>query len=670
MNERHDGYPGDQYELVGYDAYGQPVYREVPPERATQDGRQPYGRPYGYDDPYGTGQQPPVPPYDPQGTGQQPRVPHDPYGTGHQRPVPPHDPYGTGRQPGAAPQDPYGTGQQPPVPPHDAYGTAQQPVVPPQDAYGTGRRPTVSPHDPYGTGRQPPVAPYDPGATGRQPIVPPAPPRSQDPYGTGVHPARAPYGGQPHDRDSYDPYGPATDTGSQQPPVQPPRERGPDAGGHGGPGPDGEYRTEQFSFVEEPTEDSEDVIDWLKFTESRTERREEARRRARSRVIALVVVLALVLAGGVGYLWYAGKLPSLSGSDAKGAAQEAGPQNRDVIVVHLHNTKGGGTSTALLVNNTTTQHGTTILLPNSLGLTDDDGTSTTLAKSVDDDGSSGTRDSIDTLLGTRIEGTWRLDTPYLNNLVELVGNIDITTDANVPDPNPKKGQKGTTAPLVKKGEDQTLSGPMAVAYATYRAPGEPETAQLDRFGQVMQGVLRKMSSDPQSSTVTVQTLAQIMDPSLTDKDLGAFLAKLADHAKGGDYKTMVLPVQQDGTVSEQATDSVVKDVLGGTVKAPAKDAAVRVGVKNASGAKAATESSRVALVNGGYTFIDAGANAPVQTSSQVTYADAAKKQDASEVAKTLGLPASAVRKGDVAANADVSVTLGEDYHSEQGSTSP
>ena len=58
-----------------------------------------------------------------------------------------------------------------------------------------------------------------------------------------------------------------------------------------------------------PTSDSEDVIDWLKFTESRTERREEAKRRGRSRVVALVVVLALVAVGGVGYLWYAGKLP-------------------------------------------------------------------------------------------------------------------------------------------------------------------------------------------------------------------------------------------------------------------------------------------------------------------------------------------------------------------------
>src|SRR5882724_44055 len=125
-----------------------------------------------------------------------------------------------------------------------------------------------------------------------------------------------------------------------------------------------DYHTGQFAFVEEPADDSEDVIDWLNFTENRTERREEAKRRARSRLVALVVVLALVAAGGVGYLWYAGKLPGVSSAASKtGTTTAVGAQNRDVIVVHLHNTSGGGTSTALLVDNTTTKQGTTVLVP-------------------------------------------------------------------------------------------------------------------------------------------------------------------------------------------------------------------------------------------------------------------------------------------------------------------
>ncbi|GAA0590211.1 LCP family protein [Streptomyces crystallinus] len=416
-----------------------------------------------------------------------------------------------------------------------------------------------------------------------------------------------------------------------------------------------DYRTEQFSFIEEPDEDSEDVIDWLKFTESRSERREEARRRGRNRVVALVVVLALAALGGVGYLWSAGKLPGLSSSsDSKKPAVAVGAQKRDVIVVHLHNTQKGGTSTALLVNNATTKQGTTVLLPNTLAVSNDDGTRATLGKSVDGDGSQGTREALGNLLGTKITGTWRLDTPFLENLVDLVGNIDISTDADVP------GAKAGAAPVVKKGEDQTLTGQMAVAYATYKGPGEAEAKQLQRFGQVMYGVLRKISDDPKAATITVQTLAQILDPSLPEADLGAALAKLAEHAKVGAYKTALLPVQPDGTLSAQAGDSVVKDILGGSVTAPDKGAAVRIGVSNASGNPKAADKARVDLVNGGYAVIDAG-SASTASSSSVTYGDAAQKAKAEEVAKTLGLPAGAVRQGKAAANADVTVVLGKDY---------
>ncbi|MFD0314959.1 LytR C-terminal domain-containing protein [Streptomyces flavalbus] len=556
MNDRYDaGYGGDQYELVGYDEYGQPVYRQVPAQQTPQQAYDPYAQQQGYGyDPYTSGG----------GTG------YDPYGTGQQPPVPPS--YGT-----PDPYDPYG----------QAAGTGQQPRVAEQTAYIPQQ---AGPEQDY--------------------------PR----YASGP-------GEDPDDhRDGQD---------------------------------DRDYRTEQFAFVEEPDGDSEDVIDWLKFTENRTERREEARRRARSRVVALVVVLALAAVGGVGYLWYAGKLPGVSSSDDKtGTTTATGAQKRDVIVVHLHDTKKGGTSTALLVDNTTTKQATTVLLPNSLALTGEDGTTTTLAKSVEDDGSSGTREALDSALGTDIEGTWRLDTPYLQNLVDLVGNIDIDTNADVPDPAAKK--KGTS-PLVSKGEDQTLSGKMAVAYATYRASGEAQNAQLERFGQVMQGVLRKLSSDQQVATVTVQTLAQILDPSLTDKDLGAFLAKMSELAKGGDHKTALLPVQDDGTLSAEASDSVVKDVLGGTAKSPDQGAAVRVSVRNASGEKDNTENARVVLLNGGFTFLGGTTEETTQATSKVLYADAADKADAEEVAKTLNLPDSAVAKGDVAANASVSVVLGQDY---------
>lgn len=576
------------------------------------------------------------------------------------------------------PYDPYYP-QQPQIIGYDEYGQPvyQQPQHDPDpqahghDAYGRQSQ------DRHRSQHQPPQAPqgygYDPYAQPQQHAQHQQ--QAYDPYGRQQQPHQQPRDGHGYDGYGYDtgPQAAVDTTGQwsvpqQQQPAGPPHpgaRRGPDPAepDRGAPavpgqrrpaaGDDGDYRTEQFSFVEEPDEDSEDVIDWLKFTESRSERREEAKRRGRNRTVALVVVLALVLAGGVGYLWYAGKLPGTS--DSAGAQTTAtGPQKRDVIVLHLHNTKKKGTSTALLVDNATTGQGTTVLLPNSLSVADDEGVATTLGKSVDEDGTTGTRESIGTLLGTRITGTWRLDTPFLENLVELVGGIDITTDAVVP--GAKKGE----APLVKKGENQTLNGRMAVAYATYRASGEAEAEQLQRFGQVMYGVLRKMPSDAKSATVTVETLAQILDPSLPEKDLGASLAKLAEHAKGGDYKTAVLPVQDDGTLSQEASDSVVKDVLGGRVSAPEQGAAVRVGVRNASGDGDATESTRIVLVNGGYAFVDGGKADP-ESSTRVVYGDTAQKQNAVEVAKTLGLDESAVEKGKAAPNADVLVVLGQDY---------
>ncbi|MFC8100586.1 LCP family protein [Streptomyces sp. NPDC057363] len=602
MNDGYDaGYDGgDQYELVGYDEYGRPVYRQAqgraPAHPAGQQPYDAYAQQQGQQGQHvqQTPQHQPDQgqPYGQQGYG------YDPYAAGGQQPpttgYAPYDTYGA--------QTGYDTGQQPPTPGYDSY-----------DGYASGTH-TQPSHDPYGqaatSGRQPQVAEQ-----------------------TAHIPQQA---------------------GEPDPPGRP-EARAPEEAAE----PDREYHTEQFSFVEEPADDSEDVIDWMKFTENRTERREEARRRARTRVVALAVVLALVAVGGVGYLWYAGKLPGLSSSDdTTGGSTAAGAQKRDVIAVHLHDTDGGGTSTALLVDNTTTKQGTAVLVPNSLSLTGDDGTTTTLAKSVDDEGPDATRTALDSALGTDIEGTWRLDTPYLQILVDLVGNIEVDTDTDVPDPEAK--EKGA-APLVRKGDGQTLSGKTAVAYATHRGSGEEADAQLKRFGQVMQGVLRKLSSDPAAATTTVQTLGLILDPPLTEKDLGSFLAGLSDLAKGGDFKTTLLPVRDDGRLSAEAGAGVVKDVLGGTAKSPDKDAAVSVSVRDATGVEDRAGQARVVLLNGGFTFLEGGTASGTAATSEVVYAEAADKENAVQVAKTLGLPTDSVTQGEVSANARVSVVLGQDY---------
>ncbi|MFE2142614.1 LCP family protein [Streptomyces sp. NPDC059456] len=552
------------------------------------------------------------------------------------------------------PYDPYAAQEQQLLG-YDPYGQpvyGQAPAQQYEQQYG---------YDQQGYGRQPQQAYYQQPTPQqqqqhRQPQQPAAPEYGQQEYteapGHGYDAPHAQQGRQWIPQQAAPEHvAPAPAAGPEpQRPDRVPEPRRPDDGRSA---PD--YRTEQFAFIDQPDESSEDVIDWLKFTESRTERREEARRRGRNRVVALIVVLALFVVGGVGYLWYAGKLPFLDGpGQKKTAAAAGGAQKRDMIVVHLYNTKKGGTSTVLLVDNVTTAKGATVLLPNTLGVPKDDGTGTALGKAVEERGG-GVRDSLDSVLGTHIGGTWRLDTPFLENLVELVGGIEIDTDTAVPADDAAK------TPAVAQGAKQHLSGAMAVAYATHRAQGEPEAKQLDRFGKVLYGVLRKVPGDPKSATVTVESMGQILDPSLNAQTLGTLLSKLGEHAKQGAYRTDVLAVKPDGALTDDANKNVVKEVLGGSFTAAQAGAAPRVGLKDATGDDKTQLAAKATLLNGGYTFVDGGKADKTQAATQITYQDDAQRAKAVDVAKTLGLPETAVKKGESAVNADIVVTLGKDY---------
>ncbi|GAA3656549.1 LytR C-terminal domain-containing protein [Streptomyces chitinivorans] len=636
MNDRQDPYgPGDPSQasghVYGYDEYGRPVHGEQDPGTPHGDApydpsyAEPYEGSYGFS--YGQGHQ----------TGQQSA--YDPYGAGA---------YGTGSyDPGTYTPDPYTP--DPYAGPHAA--------DPHTGGARTGYAPDAYTQDPYAQGPYVPeprgggydgqdgrYGDWDTSATGRQEPVTQTwiPQQAQEPwYGersaehagpdgsaeAGEAPASGPGGDRADPADTAAPAGADAD----------------------------EYHTEEFSFVEEQDEESEDVIDWLKFSESRTERREEAKRRGRNRTVALVVALAVVLAGGVGWLWWAGMLPGTSGDGGAGEAA-SGAQKRKVIVVHLREIDGGEMSTALLVNNETAGRGTTVLLPNSLVVASGGtGEGTTLGKSFEAEGAAATRDALGLLLGTDIKGTWRLDTPYLENWVDLVGGISLDADTTVP------GAKKGDDPQVRRGEGRDLDGRAAVAYATHRAAGEPQTKQLARFGQVLRATLEKTSDDPKTATGTVRALTQILDPSLTDGQLGASLASLAGYAKKDAYGTELLPVEADGTLSDATSEGLVKDVLGGTVKNTDPNATPRVSLKDATGDEEAANNARVALVNGGYTVVGGGSADSAQATTRVTYSEAGDRARAEEVARTLGLSEKAVTEGKGAANADITVVLGRDY---------
>jgi anionic cell wall polymer biosynthesis LytR-Cps2A-Psr (LCP) family protein len=603
VNDRQDPYGqqgqhGQDGQIYGYDEYGRPLYHQSPEQPG-----------YAYD------QYAPQPPYE-----QQPGYDQTAYDqSGYARPgyeqQPPYGQQGYGYEQGTGPPPavPSGTPPGPPGPPGQQlphgydydYGTGQQPVVPPPEGYAAG-------YGGYeqGTGPQPAV----PRAAQQAPPAQQAQAQAQQTQAQAAPPER----GVPGQR------------------AAPPGER--------------EYHTEQFAFVEEDDTESEEVIDWLKFTESRTERREESKRRATGRRRLVVIALVLAVLGGAGYLWADGRLPFLSSGDGDGGGAVA--ESRDVIILHLRETGGDTNSTVLLVANETAGESTTLLLPNELVITPDGGT-TTLGQAVQEEGAASVRDAVGTLLGAEIKGTWRLDTPYLENLVDLVGGITVQSDAEVP------GEKDDDV-LIGEGE-QSLDGRTAVAYALYRAPEEPQSAQLSRFGQVMAGVLDKMPSSEEAARRVVENLAQIADPSLTEGELGASLAQLGSLAQEGTHTSSLLPVQEDGSISDNDAEEVVMAILGGAVSNADTTGTPRVALRDASGSDSAGETARIALVNGGWTVVDNKAAEDTAEDTEVRYGAEPFRETALEVARTLGIAEESVAEAETPGNADIAVIIGEDY---------
>ncbi|MGW3185522.1 LytR C-terminal domain-containing protein [Kitasatospora sp. NPDC001119] len=416
----------------------------------------------------------------------------------------------------------------------------------------------------------------------------------------------------------------------------------------GGKAPDDSYTTGEFTFVDEEAEETEDVIDWLKFAESRSEVRAERRRKLRNRLIGLGAVVALAAAGVGGYLFLTGGKPT--------AAAAAG--GRQVNVVHLRDLQGK-VSSALLVNDASGKKGTVLLLPDTLRLPGPgDPPVTTVGQSMDGIGASATRDGLSTVLGAPVAGTWRLDTPYLELLVSQLGGVRVDTNAET-----HEGGKPDGKLLSAAGKNTMLSGKAAVAYATLQNPGESRDAQLARFGQVMDALVRAMPTEFKDAKDDVHRMNAVLDPSLPEDALAGVLVQLSQQAKDGHFGTTALTVKPDGSLDEATAGKQVKDVLGGTVKsAAAGDAPVRVAVQDSSGNDAAAAAVQVQIVNSGLTFIPGGAKGAPQATSEIRYTDDARQGATKSLATSLGLPDTAVKKvtGDTQ-NADLLVVLGKDY---------
>ncbi|MGW2254052.1 LCP family protein [Kitasatospora sp. NPDC001660] len=561
---------------------------------------------------------------------QQPVQQYDQYGQPVPSPVYGQDPYGGYQE--QYQQQPYQAYQQQPVQApqqyDQQYGQQYDQYGQPVQAYQQGgygyQEPQPYAYDAYQQQAYPVVEPQPEAAApaAPAPAAAPAPPRPRTPRPAEAAPAK--------------PEPPSEMVGGSRTPKGGAKE------------PKDAYATGQFTFVEEEAEETEDVIDWLKFAESRTEVRAERRRRLRNRLIGLGVVVALAAGGVGGYLFFTG--------DKQTAAKAAG--KRQVNVVHLRDLQGK-VSSALLVNDAAGGKGTVLLLPDNLRLPGPgDPAVASVSQALDPSmGAAATRDGLATVLGAPVAGTWRLDTPYLELLVNQLGGVRVDTNAETHD-----GGKPDGAQLSAAGKNTLLNGKAAVAYATLQAAGENRDAQLARFGQVMDAVVRTMPTDFNEAKDDVHRMNAVLDPSLPEDALAGVLAQLAQQAKGGHFGTTALTVKPDGSLDEATAGKQVKDVLGGTVKsAVSGDAPARVSIQDASGNDQAAAAAQVQIVNAGLTFIPGGTKTAPQATSEIRYTDDAKQAAAKSLATSLGLPDTAVKKAGDAQNADLVVVLGKDY---------
>ncbi|WP_073812319.1 LytR C-terminal domain-containing protein [Kitasatospora sp. CB01950] len=637
------GYDPSGYNSAGYDSsgYGQSDY-----------GQQAYGQqqqPYGQADPYGR--------YDQQGaqqsgqqSGQHGAYPQESYGgdqSGYGQQQFGGQPGQPGQQWAGQPSagDSYGQqsgdayyGQQP------AQGYFQQPPQAPGQVPG-GQTPGGQVLDGRVTERQ--------GAEGRVPSQAGAAGRAVP----SVSPVAAPAGAgmPPRARAAAAASGPAAD--AEEPSELVGGRAASAAAARAKSAADDSYTTGEFNFVDEETEDSEDAIDWLKFAESRSEVRAERRRRLRNRVIALVVALAVLAAGAVGYLWWSGKF-----DDSNDATKAAG--GRYVNVVHLIDPQQKVT-TALLVDDQGGQKATVLLLPDTLQLPSNGDTSTTtMGQSLSAVGASATRDGLSAVLGAKVAGTWRLDTPYLQLLVSQLGGIKVDTNTEIRENNKPDGKVAAPA-----GKDITLSGRAAVDYATLQAPGESRDAQLARFGQVMAAVINAMPVTMADATDDVHRMMSVADPSLPENALAGVLVNLSKQAKAGHLTTTLLTAKPDGTLDDATAGKQVKDLLGGTLgKAKGTGGSTRVTVVNAAGNDTSAAAAQVVVLNSGMDALPSSAKAPAQATSEIRYTDDAKKPAALSLATSLGLPDTVVKKVTDAQNADLVLMVGKDYQPPQKST--
>ena len=271
----------------------------------------------------------------------------------------------------------------------------------------------------------------------------------------------------------------------------------------------------------------------------------------------------------------------------------------------------------------------------------------------------------DMLDGVTVDGSWSLSAQAFTQLIDSVGGLPLTLNANVATNGLILASAGTTG---------TQSGRVALAYAQTQGPSEVEPARLARLQQVLDALIAALPTDPAKLAATIGALGAGSTSSETPDRVAGLLEELAKvHNSAGGATDSIVPVQPvdaGGSTSAYRIDDAslsayLKQNLAASLPDDGTGAATSVFVYNGNGEPNVGALVRAQLIRKNMRFAgSANETSFDRQTSVVLVKDASPASIATgrKVAAAMGLPASAVQINPENQNiADVVVLVGADY---------
>ena len=281
--------------------------------------------------------------------------------------------------------------------------------------------------------------------------------------------------------------------------------------------------------------------------------------------------------------------------------------------------------------------------------------------------SNASANALSDVTGIRVDGSLQMDALAVSGLVDAVGGVTTDVDVEVVEVQPD----GTKKVVLPAGKGQILQGPKAAAYAAYRAPGEPEEAQMARFDRIFRLVLAQLPSDQSKMEEIITSLGASSHATIPSSELAAYLVRLHEAVVSAKTVCRALPVLPAGAaqigatkVNILATSAMARTLFPDALRVPGPNSKVRVLVQNGVGLPAPVAAARKALIEAGYSYVNGGNAATfgqAQTTILVPDASATSVGWGVDIASVLGVPSTDVHSATHGQTvADVIVVLGGD----------